>query len=552
MSNALVLKIVAMIRAQEAQPTDLRAVALQALEANNPAEWLFAVHMEAGVAPPAPEADDGVESDANTGERAAQPWTDWLGGHRTQGNVRLFIPRDLPAVKAALAVDGSPVRVRSSRHADNPNGQPVADGRMIDLRRLSGLVAPPVGTTVRLFGGTTIHDANRLLADAGLGLPSMGSYDGQTLPGALCTGTHGSYTKLGPLADTARSVTALRPNGDTIVSSRGDANFNALALGVGLCGIVTELTLETRRAFILKEERWTTTWERLKDEVVQGVTDGQWSDRVELLVSPYTTKTERYAPRAETSGHSVLVTERYEVGPWKGEADQWASPLKHDALAIGRVMPTWLVRAISLADRDKVPNKVDASMRLLSTTGPGKPMGHNVGRADHILMLNLGKKGHGFEVAVPLDALPGFVDRVLAVCQSEHESPEGSVLVSPFSVRFVKATELWLAPQNRFDNQGRTVKIWAMIEIPRLCRADPSEDNKHIRVPRKVLTSVLDAGGRPHWGQYDGLDGFLWKGLPVTAERLYPKTIDAWRTVRRNMDPAGLMLNQRNRTMMLA
>lgn len=543
------LKITTLLKEQIAQPTEARAQRLAALEAAHPAAYEAAERLELAMGPLPAAVPDGPESDPATGYRGARNWADWLGGHETTGPVRLYVPKDIAALRAALAVDATPVRVRSSGHADNANGQPVPGGRMIDLERIDAIDAPGVDTA-RVAAGAKIHEVNTALASTGRALATMGSFDGQTVAGALCTGTHGSFTKMGPLAELVTGLTALRPDGTAVTVDAHDPDLPAMACGIGLCGIVTSVTLRVRpKPFRLREQRWTSTWASIRNQLVAGVSAGLWSDRVEIHINPYPTTARRYDQATATEDHTALITERYEAGTWTGQPAEWGAPFRHSVVALGKLMPTWVIRGILPSDRAKVGKTLDTALNLLATAKPGEAMHSNLARSDEILILGVGKKGHGFEVAVPLQTVPAFIDHTLTLCAEEMQDANGSVLFAPLSLRFVKATDLPIAPQNRWDNQGRPVKIWCMCEIPRIYRENATEDNRHVRIPRKLIPWVLDAGGRPHWGQHDALDGLLWNGAPVTVDRLYPRTAATWRAVRSKMDPTGLMLNHRNKAM---
>jgi hypothetical protein len=528
-------KITALLRQQDESPTNARARQLAKLEAADPVAFLQA---EALLQPPALT----LAAPALLPDTA---WTDWLGGNRVDG-LTPSTPQNVAALKALVTADARPLRVRSSRHADNPLGQPV--DRMIDLSEMKRISLQ--GDAAIVQAGVTIQELNAFLADNGKGLPSMGSFDHQTLPGALCTGTHGSYTQLGPLAEALLAIELLRPDGTTVLLQKGDPHFGAAAVANGLLGIVTSVKIQVRPAFELKEQRWTSTWEDVRDELTGVVRSGKWSDRVELLVNPFVTTTSRWDMSRDVAGHTVLVTERFEAGPWKGRKPRWANPLRHDVVALGKLIPTWLTRLIIGKDRDRIPGVIDQALDLLSTT-EHDTLGTNIGRSDQILLLGVNKKAHGFEVAVPLDAAPGLVDVILGIAQSERENPGGCMLVNPFALRFVRATDLPLAMQHRLDRLGRLVDVWCMIEIPRMKLGNAEDDARHRRIPEQVLPHVLAAGGRPHWGQYNGLEvtNLTINGVtrPITAADLYPGSIGAWQAARAAFDPTDRMGNPTSR-----
>ncbi len=59
------------------------------------------------------------------------------------------------------------------------------------------------GRLFRVQCGITVANLNAVLDKKGLALINMGAYDGQTVSGALSTGTHGSGAAYGPMASFA-------------------------------------------------------------------------------------------------------------------------------------------------------------------------------------------------------------------------------------------------------------------------------------------------------------------------------------------------------------
>jgi hypothetical protein len=141
---------------------------------------------------------------------------------------------------------------------------------------------------VRLQAGTTIKRLNRgILDDTDLALPNMGSWDGQTLAGAVNTSTHGTGLGLGSFADLVRSVEIVTvpesqyesgeehirmfriepTDGITdpkkfpkdagehdMVLIQDDDIFYSTVVGYGSMGIVYAYTFELRKDYWLREK----------------------------------------------------------------------------------------------------------------------------------------------------------------------------------------------------------------------------------------------------------------------------------------------------------
>jgi FAD/FMN-containing dehydrogenase len=88
--------------------------------------------------------------------------------------------------------------------------------------------------------GITIKDLNLALDEAGKALINMGAYDGQTLAGAISTGTHGKGIMLGPMASNVRSLVIVSETGDVYQyePSNGITDQDKFATDTSKAGII--------------------------------------------------------------------------------------------------------------------------------------------------------------------------------------------------------------------------------------------------------------------------------------------------------------------------
>lgn len=137
----------------------------------------------------------------------------------------------------------------------------LAPGSPLDRRRL-----------VFVQGGITVYDLHRALVPHGLSLPTTGASCGQTLAGALSTGTHGSAIRYGSMTEMVRGIhlvvgpgrsvwlePASRPAASDAFCAhlgaealRDDALFAAALVAFGAMGIVHGYLLETEPLFLLR------------------------------------------------------------------------------------------------------------------------------------------------------------------------------------------------------------------------------------------------------------------------------------------------------------
>lgn len=136
--------------------------------------------------------------------------------------------------------------------------------------------------------GKMIERLNDELDKRSLALAHMGAYDGQTLAGAISTGTHGTGISLGPIASSVRSLVLVSgtraiyqielSNGITdlvkfakanpdMVLKQDDDWFHSSVIAMGCMGLIYSYTLEIMPGYFLEESCVLDTWEGLTTRV---------------------------------------------------------------------------------------------------------------------------------------------------------------------------------------------------------------------------------------------------------------------------------------------
>jgi hypothetical protein len=156
----------------------------------------------------------------------------------------------------------------------------------------------PEGFLVHVEAGIQIKQLLVDLASAGLALPTMGAGAGQTLAGALSTGTHGSDVAMPVLGDFVRAVHLVGPGGQEwwIEGNGGsgrsvnytqwpewcedtrvvrDTDFlKSVVVGVGRFGVIYSMVIEVVAQYRLEEHREETTWDNVKSSLTAAVASG--------------------------------------------------------------------------------------------------------------------------------------------------------------------------------------------------------------------------------------------------------------------------------------
>jgi hypothetical protein len=191
--------------------------------------------------------------------------------------------------------------------AINPNWFPSDD---YNHDHLAVIIRPDVlsalpedSALVHVEAGIKIGLLLEQLDMVGLALPTMGAGGGQSLAGAMSTGTHGSDFLLAPLFDMVRAIHLVGPGGQewwiepssgfakggTLATQPGwcpdtkvvrdDDWFRAPIVSVGRCGVIYSVVLEVTRQFRLldqseKKVSWSVTRAQLESSPVVDTRDG--------------------------------------------------------------------------------------------------------------------------------------------------------------------------------------------------------------------------------------------------------------------------------------
>ena len=120
-------------------------------------------------------------------------WRNWSDS-AAMSPVRVVHPRsvdDLRSVVAEATAEGLGVKAPGSGHSFTPIA--LTEGVMVSLARLNDMVLVDAATgLVTVEAGMTLRRLNPILHSYGLALPNLGDIDGQTIAGAIATGTHGT------------------------------------------------------------------------------------------------------------------------------------------------------------------------------------------------------------------------------------------------------------------------------------------------------------------------------------------------------------------------
>ena len=364
-------------------------------------------------------------------------------------------------VRRLLAAPGR-VRALGTRHSFTD--LPDTAGTLVDVTGLApGFELDAAARTVTVAAGVRYGVLAMWLDERGWALANMGSLPHINVGGAAATGTHGSGDRNQVLSASVVSFRYVGADADVHEVGRGDADFDALVVGLGAYGIVVSLTLDIVPAY------------RVRQDIYAGVS---WDAALGDLAA------------VTAAGYSVSVFTRWESG---SVGFVWVkSRVDHD----DDVVPDTLLDGALDIDAEPLGGLADVT-ELRGAPGPWML------RLPHFRLD--GKPSFGDEIQSEY-----FVDREHAPAAlramrelRDHLAP----LLFVSELRTAAADGLWLSPAYRHDVVA--------IHFTWLNRPD-----EVAAAVARVETALAPFGARPHWGKLHGFDR-------AAMERVHPRLTDA-------------------------
>ncbi|PZP33739.1 MAG: FAD-linked oxidase, partial [Kocuria rhizophila] len=155
-----------------------------------------------------------------TAKVSQDTWRSW-GKNLTVQPAAIVRPENTDQVEQVLrdaAAQGLRVRPAGSGQSFSPL-VPTSDV-LLDATALTGLSSIDTEKQqATFFGGTTIQQISHILEENGLALANMPDFTGQTIAGAIATGTHGTGLGQPSLSEQIIEITIATPSGELITCS---------------------------------------------------------------------------------------------------------------------------------------------------------------------------------------------------------------------------------------------------------------------------------------------------------------------------------------------
>ncbi len=380
---------------------------------------------------------------------------------------------------------------------------------LVDLHHLRGQLDKSADT-VTYLAGTPLDTVYADLIAMDRMLPASPGVIGiQTLGGALSTGTHGQGLHQSALCDAVAALTVMLASGDIIRVDRTDLRFGAFVMGMGMLGILLDVTLNTVPNRIMRCTKFTTDYpfllehnERLNRE--HAFVKSWWfawtGESHIWLVDP---ASDDEVARYRAGGSEPLVLE--------GDMDERMN------LALNATIDATLQKmARDTKDEARAGEHFETVRRF-------KDASDLVGNVYQILCKGIPAPQINCEVAVPLERM----GEALAILQAWQEANPG-VLHYPFILRCTGPSVAWLSAAHD--------KSVCWIGFLVYLAADGTFVGGSMEQMRELQQLLVPLGGIPHFGKHLAMDLYD-----------FPALLPRWHdflALKRELDPHGRFENR--------
>ncbi|MCR3961582.1 MULTISPECIES: D-arabinono-1,4-lactone oxidase [Aeromonas] len=350
---------------------------------------------------------------------------------------------------------------------------------LVDLHHLRGQLAKTADTVTYQAGTPLDIVYGDLIAMERMLPASPGVIGIQTLGGALSTGTHGQGLHQSALCDAVEAMTVMLANGDIIRVDRTDPRFGAFVMGMGMLGILLDVTLRTVPNRIMRCTKFTTDYpfllehnERLNRE--HGFVKSWWfawtGESHIWLVDP---ASDEEVARYRAAGSEPLLLD--------GDIDA-----RMNAALNATIDATMQKMAKDTKDEALAGEHFETVRRF-------KDASDLVGNVYQILCKGIPAPQINCEVAVPLHRM----NEALETLQAWQQANPG-VLHYPFILRCTGPSEAWLSAA-----YGQSV-CWIGFLV--YLAADGTFVNGSMEQMRELQQLLVPIGGIPHFGKHLAMD----------------------------------------------
>lgn len=447
-------------------------------------------------------------------------WTNW-SGTQTANPFGVHTPasaEEVAAVVRAAHAAGRTVRPLGAGHSFTPVA--ATDGDQLQLDSMSGLVGVHTDTaghaTATFRAGTRLRDVPDLLRPHGLALANQGDVDPQSLAGAISTGTHGTGLAFTGFAGMVRAFTVITADGGLVechaaAEGVGAEIFRLATLGLGMFGVITEVTLSAVPAFHLAANEHAEDFDEVRTTFAERVRS---TDHLEFYWFPGT-------DTALVKENTRIPDDELPVWRAQPQAEGYRTP--EQVSRMGTFLADEVINNGGLLAVCEVAKAFPKLTRRLNSFAARTVAERKyVDRAHGVFVSPRRVRFAEMEYAIPLESLSDVLGEI-----RDRIDAHRAWVSFPLEIRAAGADYVPLSTA-----YGRES---AYIAVHRYHREDYRD---YFALVEPILKA---AGGRPHWGKLHTVTN-------SDLRERYP-LFDEVADLRRQVDPDGVFLNDHLRNL---
>ncbi len=395
----------------------------------------------------------------------------------------------------------TPLKVVGAKHSYNDIFCAGKDGINISLKAFNNIVnIDHQKHTVKVQAGIRIPHLIKILKANKLSLKNLGTNVFDSLAGACSTGYHGSGIAHGIFASDVLAFEVVSPQGEVKIIKNSDEAFNIYAVGLGMLGVITHITLQCEPFYKLEVIEKRMPFEEIEANFKTLLKE---NDHFKFIWIPHTEDFMVWLGNRSDKEESSSFKKWMTYG-WTGVV---VNNFFHELLLFVASFKRDLVPSINrLMSKILLPKEGEVAQSVYPS--------HWAFFLPHVLKQDVVE--YAFKIEETFDVFGELIEMI---------KERGIYVDTPIEVRFVKKDDYWLSP-----TQGEDVCfIGTKIHFP--LRRQP----EYTRYFTEVDKILLAHSGRPHWG----------KQFRITTEdfkKNYKKWDDFWEFVDKE-DPKGIFQN---------
>jgi sugar-1,4-lactone oxidase-like protein len=342
---------------------------------------------------------------------------------------------------------------------------PNENGILISLEKYNRLLCVDLKTNIVTFeGGMMMPDLIKSLKKYNLSISNLGTNIFDSVAGSCSTGYHGSGINYSIFSSFVKEFEFITPTGDIKTISSNDKEFDIYAVGLGVLGIITKISLQCEPKFnleVIEKKMSLDDIEQNFDNLLAN------NEHFKFIWIPHTEEFMVWlGNRVEKKPNSLW--DKFKTYFWTG-------------VIINNIFHEMLLFIASFK-RDLIP-KINRFMANILF--PKKP-NISVWESEwgfflpHLLKQDVVE--YGFDIKDTFKVFREVIDKI---------KTENIYVDTPIEVRFVKSDSYWLSPTGDSDSCW----IGTKIHFP---YGKKPEYKKYFTTIDDIL---LKYNGRPHWGK---------------------------------------------------